>query len=117
MLLSRVGFFLAAAAGTVIALLPSADSPQVSLWDKAQHFAGFYLLAALGAFAFPRLKAIWLGLGLVALGGAIEIVQGLPIIGRDCDVRDWIADILAIACALAPLAIAGWRRRRSSIHP
>ena len=30
----------------------------------------------------------------------IEVVQALPVLGRDCDIRDWIADTVAIALAL-----------------
>ena len=107
--LARAAFAAALLAGTVSAVMPASDSPHVLPWDKAEHFVGFYILAAIGAFAFPRLKAVWLALGLVALGGAIEIVQGLPMVARDSDVKDWIADTLAVACALGPLIIARWR--------
>ena len=107
--LSRAGFVAALLAGTITAVMPASDSPHVLPWDKAEHFAGFYILAALGAVAFPRLRAVWLAAGLVALGGAIEVVQGLPMVARDSDVKDWIADTVAVACALGPLLIAGWR--------
>lgn len=106
---SRAAFAAALVAGSISAVMPAADTPHVLPWDKAEHFVGFYILAALGAFAFPRLKAVWLAAGLIALGGAIEIVQGLPMVGRDSDVKDWIADTIAVACALGPLIIARWR--------
>jgi peptidoglycan/LPS O-acetylase OafA/YrhL len=106
---SRAAFAAALLAGTASAVLPSDDTPHILPWDKAEHFVGFYALAALGAFAFPRLKAVWLAAALIALGGGIEVVQGLPMVARDSDVKDWIADTLAVACALGPLVIARWR--------
>lgn len=107
--LARAAFAAALLAGTVTAVMPADDSPHLMPWDKAEHFAGFYILAAIGAFAFPRLKAIWLAAGLIALGGAIEVVQGLPMVARDSDVKDWVADTVAVACALGPPVIARWR--------
>lgn len=107
--LSRAGFVLALLAGTVSAVMPAHDSPHLLPWDKAEHFLGFYVLGALGAFAFPRLKIVWLAAGLIALGGLIEVVQGLPMVARDSDVKDWLADTVAVACALGPLVIARWR--------
>jgi hypothetical protein len=35
------------------------------------------------------------------LGGAVELIQTLPFIHRDCDWKDWLADSLGV------LAVAG----------
>jgi len=39
----------------------------------------------------------------------IEIVQGLAIVHRDLDFRDWVADTLAIIAALSPMLLVWWR--------
>jgi VanZ family protein len=30
----------------------------------------------------------------------IEVVQSIPGLGRDCDIRDWIADTLAVIAVM-----------------
>lgn len=109
--LARIGFFACAIVGTGAAVLPGNGGLHIFPWDKAEHFLCFYVLAVTGAFAFPRLPVIWLGLALSGLGGAIEIVQGLPMVARDSDWKDWAADTIAVACALGPLIVADWRAR------
>ncbi len=47
-------------------------------------------------------RALWWALGLIALGGALEIVQGMT--GRDADIFDELANALGV---LAGLGI-GW---------
>jgi hypothetical protein len=46
---------------------------------------------------------------LSAFGALIEFVQGLPMVHRDRDFWDWVADTIAIACALAPMLLFWWR--------
>jgi len=48
---------------------------------------------------------------LSGFGALIEIVQGLPIVHRDEDIWDWVADTLAIIAATAPMLLVGWRRQ------
>jgi hypothetical protein len=78
-------------------------------WDKAEHFAAFYVLTALAAAAFPRMSLRTIAIALSSLGAAIELTQALPFIARDSEVWDWAADTLAIAAVLLPLALPGWR--------
>jgi VanZ family protein len=91
------------------AVMPAHQAPQLFPWDKAEHFAAFYTLTGLAAAAFPRRGLFAIAIALSLFGAAIELVQALPIVHRDCDVRDWIADTVAIAAALAPLALRPWR--------
>ncbi|MEJ0067099.1 MAG: hypothetical protein WDM85_18200 [Caulobacteraceae bacterium] len=74
------------------------------------------MLSLLGCAAFPRAPAVLIGLGLCALGGGIELAQAMPLIGRDSDIRDWLADSLAILAAMVPLAAAHWRALAASRH-
>ncbi len=102
--------FLAALVFTfVAAVMPPHQAPQLFPWDKAEHFAAFYALTVLALAAFPRRHLVLIGVLLSAFGGLIELVQALPIVNRDADVRDWIADTIAILAAFAPIVAAHLR--------
>ena len=90
--------------------MPARLSPQLFPWDKAEHFLAFYVLASLAAAAYPRVPLIIVALWLSLFGATIELVQALPIVHRDCDIWDWVADSAAIAAALAPTLLDRWRR-------
>ena len=102
--------FLAAVIFTFYnAVIPPRHAVQLVPWDKAEHFIAFYALTGLGAAAFPR-RRLWVIAVLLSLFGAlIEIVQGLPIVHRDRDFWDWVADTLAIIAALSPMLLVWWR--------
>jgi VanZ family protein len=87
----------------------------VHVWDKAKHFAAFFTLGLLAALAFPRRTLVVIGAALSAFGAAIELVQALPIVHRDCDIHDWIADTLAVALVLAFVAVARVRERTAAV--
>ncbi len=109
----RLVFVSACAVTLTSAFVPPADAPHLFPWDKAEHFLAFYILSYIACAAFPRLRPGPIILGMLLLGGVIEIVQGTPWIGRDRDFWDWVADATGVAFALAPLALAQWRRRMS----
>ena len=77
--------------------------------DKIQHILAFVVLSGLGAFAFPRTGLIAIGIRLSAFGALIEVVQAIPVLHRDCDIFDWLADSAAILAILIPIAL--FRRR------
>jgi len=82
---------------------------QLVPWDKAEHFFAFYALTGLAVAGFPRGR-LWIIAGsLSAFGALIEIVQGLPIVHRDRDFWDWVADSIAIIAALSPMLLVWWR--------
>lgn len=86
--------FLPACAGVIGGELgPASGEPMV--WDKAVHFTAYFILASLAVTAFKaRRTGLWAMLGLIALGGALEIVQGM--IGRDCSIYDALANALGV---------------------
>lgn len=102
-------FWLAMLVTLAFAFAPGGAHVSLFPWDKAEHFAAFYVLAVLGAAAAPRISLWRLGLLLAAVGAGIELVQALPFVHRDCDVFDWLADAAAIVCAYAPAALPSWR--------
>ncbi len=119
MALPRIAFLVRLARATFVAALlftfysavvPPARAVQLVPWDKAEHFIAFYALTGLAAAAFPRRNLAWIALGLSAFGALIEVVQGLPMVHRDEDFWDWVADTLAVGAALAPMLLVGWRR-------
>jgi hypothetical protein len=113
--LGRSGLGLALAATLAAALAPSRDTPQLFPWDKAEHWLAFYVLSGLAAAAFPRIRIQVIVVMMLALGGAIELVQGTALIHRDADLGDWAADAFGVACALLPLLLGRWRREMKDV--
>jgi hypothetical protein len=109
--LARITFFAALAFTLYSAVIPPQDALQLAPWDKAEHFVAFYVLTCLSVLAFPQRNLFVLAALLSAFGALIEIVQGLPIVHRDMDFWDWVADTIAIAGALAPMLLISWRRQ------
>jgi VanZ family protein len=72
------------------------------LWDKAEHFIAYFGLTLLASLAWGlRLSLVWVLAGMVALGGALEILQSF--VGRDAEWGDFLANDLG---ALAGLGVA-----------
>jgi hypothetical protein len=104
----QAAFWVFLALVLYLALRPVTDQGG-GIWDKALHFSAFYVLTALGAAAFAR-RALWtLAIGLVALGGAIELLQATPMINRDAEWGDLVADAIGVAAVLAPMLLLRMR--------
>ena len=98
---------------------------QVERWlysDKVVHVAGYAGLSFLAATAWRarrRLRAAHYAciiLGLSAYAALDELLQTLPFVRRQGDVRDWIADMVGAALGLMLFLLArhaahrfGWR--------
>ena len=102
-------FWAAAIFALVMALIPYVPDIPGNPSDKIQHMAAFITLSLLGAWAFPGLSLIQLLLRLSLFGASIELVQAIPVLHRDSDPLDWIAD--TIACIIVLGVIAWWRAR------
>jgi VanZ family protein len=68
--------------------------------DKALHFTGYFLLATWfgGVARRTRYWIVWLG--LLALGGTMEIAQGLMHNGREAEWLDMLANTLGVTLGL-----------------
>jgi VanZ family protein len=89
------------------------NPPQVELpipqFDKLEHFGAYLLMTAWFAAAYPgRKRGLWIAAAFIALGGLIEILQGLSGY-RDAEWLDWAADCLGVAAAF-------WYPRRWLTH-
>jgi hypothetical protein len=99
----------------VMALLPHPPQlPIDSLGDKFEHSLAFGVLALMGSIAYPAMPLSRLGERLSFLGAMIEVLQSIPSLHRDCDIRDWIADTIAIVVMLGLVHLARRRRARPS---
>jgi VanZ family protein len=107
--LRRLLFWAAAIFAFVMAVLPHPPDLPGSPSDKVQHVAAFATLGVLGAWAYVEASVLQLLAGLSLFGALIELVQAIPAIHRDSDVKDWIADTLA--CGVVLLLVA-WHRAR-----
>jgi VanZ like family len=74
-----------------------------NVWDKALHFTAYYGLSLMATIAVRAdVRKYWWALGLIALGGALEIIQGFT--GRDADIFDELANTIGVLVGLG----VGW---------
>jgi VanZ family protein len=113
--LRQLLFWAAAIFAFVMAVLPHPPEIPGEPSDKVQHVAAFATLGVLGAWSYAGTALSQLLLRLSLFGAAIEIVQAIPALHRDSDVKDWIADTLA--CGIVLLAVRWRRARQIAIRP
>ena len=100
----RALFFLTVLVVLSLSLMPGyIDIRNVTLSDKVEHFAAYLALGGLVGLGWtvnglrPFLLALF---GLTLLGGAIEVVQGTPFIGRTASWLDLLADAVGAGAGL-----------------
>jgi VanZ family protein len=77
--------------------------------DKIEHLLGYFALAASAVQIYRRGAVLWLaGVGLVAMGIAIEVLQGALTTTRAQDPYDALANAIGVAFGLAT-AFTPWR--------
>lgn len=105
----RLLFWAAAIFAFVMAIMPHPPELPGAPNDKIQHMVAFATLGLLAAWGYTRAPLARLLVGLSLYGAFIELVQAIPALNRDSDVKDWIADTIAAGAVL--LLVALWRRR------
>ena len=88
--------------------MPAGGGPAGS--DKVYHILAFAALAFPLPLVRPRLT-IWVALGVIAYGGAIEVIQ--PFVGRQAE---W-ADLLADGIGAVVGAVTGYALSRYLLSP
>jgi VanZ family protein len=86
--------------------------------DKALHFMAYFLLAAMASMAVKKRRtAVPAVLGIILLGGVLEIIQGY--VGRDMSFYDELANTAGAIPGgiMARLIIGPLRRQYASINP
>jgi VanZ family protein len=73
-------------------------------WDKAEHFTAYFGIALLATLSWGLKRSlIWVWLGVVALGGVLEIGQFFT--GRDASWLDELANSLGAATGMGLAAL------------
>jgi len=107
----RTLFWLLVVFAVVMALLPK--PPEVlrgTLGDKFEHIVAFATLATIASLAFPAFPPLRMIERLMFLGAGIEVLQSIPVLNRQCDALDWLADSIAVVIVVG--AFATWRAYR-----
>lgn len=76
-----------------LAFKPSGGPDAGLPWDKANHAAAFAVLTGVSALGWPRAGFGRLAVIMLMAGIVIELIQGLPAVGRDADGWDVAADM------------------------
>ena len=97
---------------TFMALSPNPPAMPIDrMGDKFTHMTAFAVLTLISRIAYPRTSP-WRVLERMALFGAlIEVFQAIPELHRDCDWRDWVADMVATSVVLVLHGLATGRIR------
>jgi VanZ family protein len=104
-LLMRIAFWLALIFAVIMAELPQPpEMPTDDLGDKWNHMIAFATLAFFAALGFPAAIRWRVAERLSFLGALIELVQSIPVLERQCDITDWMADTAAIVVVTAVMA-------------
>lgn len=95
-----------------LAFRPSLDTAQGLPWDKANHALAFLVLTVVAGRGWPGAGFWRLGAAMLVGGVAIELVQGLPLVGRDRDGWDVVADMAGFGMGwMATLMLRSGLRR------
>ena len=92
----------------IASLVPARELPRLHISDKIEHLLAYLSLAIWFGGLVPVRRYLWLALALLALGGGIEIAQGLMGLGREADWRDFIAGACGVGLGLL-LGLIGLR--------
>jgi len=84
----------------LMALLPKPPDLPGNPSDKLQHVAAFATLTLFAILTYPRARYRRVFVAFACLGAMIELLQAIPILHRDAEFRDWLADCGAILFVL-----------------
>ncbi|WP_157083019.1 hypothetical protein [Novosphingobium lentum] len=115
---SRFLFWGAAVFAVTMAVLPKPPQmPMDKFGDKFEHMLAFSVLTVLANLSYRAMPRLRIAERLSFLGALIEVVQSIPALHRDCDIRDWVADTLAILVVTALCALVARRWGQAQPQP
>ena len=86
------------------------DRIPIHVWDKLAHFSAYCVLGGLVAWASAgrglRPSAMRLAAALAVFAALDELTQ--PMAGRDCELDDWLADVLGMGIGLSVVWLGTW---------
>jgi VanZ family protein len=98
---ARITFAAALLAAFVMAVLPHPPRVPGEPSDKILHVLAFTVLGVLSGYGFRNRSIAQLFAALTCFGALIELVQAVPMLNRDSDLADLLADMAAALAALA----------------
>jgi VanZ family protein len=95
-------------AGVILgSLVPTGRVPHPGVSDKLVHAGAYFFLAIwFGGLTYRSAHGVVL-LGLLALGAALEVLQGAMHLGRTADLMDLAANAAGIVAGLTVLRLSG----------
>jgi|SRR5580698_5997526 hypothetical protein len=99
---------------------PSQYVPRLLSSYHLEHFLAFYAIGLLAAAALPRLRLIYLGLALLGIAAALELVRTYIPPHQLAAAPDFVADVGGVFAALLPLLVGRFRKlvlEQPSLHP
>ncbi len=103
-----MAFFVGLPTVVALSVLPPDSIPATGLSDEFAHLAAYAVLALAGGIAFRGAPSLFLlAVGLLALGGGLELVQAF-IPGRYASGYDILANAIGIALGTASAAATNW---------
>ncbi|WP_293973902.1 teicoplanin resistance protein VanZ [Sphingomonas sp.] len=110
--LMRLAFWASLLFAYVCAVIPG--GPEIGHSDKDGHALAFITLALFARLGWSRGRAAWIALALLLFGIFIELSQATPLVHRDADVWDVVADAVGIVAGLVIGSIGLFVFRRQS---
>lgn len=106
---------IALALGLLVAFAAAMDLWPFALvdfgWDKTNHTLAFLTLTVAAGLAFPQVGLVVLITAVAACGGVMEMLQGLPTVGREPRLGDMAANMVGAAVGAAVLSARAIRWR------
>ncbi|MCF6293961.1 MAG: VanZ family protein [Robiginitomaculum sp.] len=106
-ILAKPAFLLALITVTFLSLWPGSASPPTFLWsDKLNHAIAYFFLTIglIVGWKFTLKNRLIAIVCLLAWGAVLEIIQGLPLVGRTASGMDLVANAAGILLAM----LVGW---------
>jgi VanZ family protein len=113
---SRIAFVIGLLAVILLSLLPEEVLPDPGTWDKLNHAMAYGALALAGGLGFRGLRSLlFVGIGLLILGIALEITQTV-LTSRSASAYDALANLIGISLgSIAAIGVNALLQKRAQI--
>ncbi len=114
--LSQIAFVIGLLAVILLSLLPQEVLPDPGIWDKLNHAMAYGALALAGGLGFRGLRSLlFVGIGLLILGIALEIAQA-ALAYRSASAYDALANLIGISLgSIAAIGVNALLQKRAQI--